>query len=162
MASLSAVAARPALGSKAVGIWLLVVAGLIAGMGTLGGLTRLTGSGLSITEWHPVTGVVPPLSEQAWSDEFAKYRQIPQYRFEHRGMTVGEFKTIYWWEWTHRLLGRLIGFAFLLPFLYFVAARAIPREGIARMVVLFALGGPQGVVGWGVGGGGRGTGAALR
>src|ERR1700733_5778237 len=133
---------------EGVGLWLLAVALLIAAMVVVGGLTRLTGSGLSITEWHPVTGVVPPLSDQAGAAEFAKYQHIPQYKFEPRGMTVGEFKTIYWWEWTHRLLGRLIGFAFLLPFLYFVAARAIPREGIARMVVLFALGGLQGFVGW--------------
>jgi cytochrome c oxidase assembly protein subunit 15 len=135
-------------GRRAVGWWLVALALLIAAMVVVGGLTRLTGSGLSITEWHPVTGVVPPLSDQAWAAEFAKYQHIPQYKFEHRGMTVGEFKTIYWWEWTHRLLGRLIGFAFLLPFLYFVAARAIPREGIPRMVVLFALGGLQGFVGW--------------
>jgi cytochrome c oxidase assembly protein subunit 15 len=135
-------------GRRAVGWWLVCLALLIAAMVVVGGLTRLTGSGLSITEWHPVTGVVPPLSDQAWAAEFAKYQHIPQYKFEHRGMTVGEFKTIYWWEWTHRLLGRLIGFAFLLPFLYFVAVRAISREGIPRMVVLFALGGLQGFVGW--------------
>jgi heme a synthase len=148
MASLSAASPRAVFGPKAVGIWLLVVAALIAGMVTVGGLTRLTGSGLSITEWHPVTGVVPPLSEQAWSDEFAKYRQIPQYRLEHPDMHLADFKEIYWWEWSHRLLGRLLGAAFLLPALFFIAMGAIPRADYLRMLGLFALGGLQGFVGW--------------
>jgi cytochrome c oxidase assembly protein subunit 15 len=138
----------PRPGRRAVGWWLVAVALLIAAMVVVGGLTRLTGSGLSITEWHPVTGIVPPLSEQAWQSEFAKYQHIPQYQLEHRGMSLSDFKAIYWWEWTHRLLGRLIGFVFLLPFLYFAATRAIPRAGIPRMVLLFALGGLQGFVGW--------------
>src|SRR5579863_1505417 len=148
MASLSAAAPRALLGPKAVGIWLLVVAALIAAMVTVGGLTRLTGSGLSITEWHPVTGVVPPLNEQSWSDEFAKYRQIPQYRLDHPDMSLADFKEIYWWEWSHRLLGRLLGAAFLLPFLFFVAAGTIRRNDYLRMLGLFALGGLQGFVGW--------------
>jgi cytochrome c oxidase assembly protein subunit 15 len=135
-------------GNRAVGWWLLVVALFIAAMVTVGGLTRLTGSGLSITEWHPVTGAVPPLSVQAWQAEFAKYRHIPQYRLEHRGMSLGEFKSIYWWEWTHRLLGRLIGFVFLAPMLFFIATGAIARRAIPRMILLFALGGLQGFVGW--------------
>lgn len=135
-------------GERAVGWWLLIVALLIAAMVTVGGLTRLTGSGLSITEWHPVTGAVPPLSDQAWQQEFAKYQRIPQYRLEHAGMSLADFKAIYWWEWTHRLLGRLIGFVFLLPFLLFVANGAITRERIPRMAVLFLLGGLQGFVGW--------------
>jgi len=138
----------PRPGRRAVGWWLVAVASLIAAMVVVGGLTRLTGSGLSITEWHPVTGVVPPLSDAAWQSEFAKYQLIPQYWLENRGMSLADFKAIYWWEWTHRLLGRLIGFVFLLPFLYFVAMRAIPRAGIPRMVLLFALGGLQGFVGW--------------
>lgn len=133
---------------KAVGIWLLVIAALIAAMVTLGGLTRLTGSGLSITEWHPVTGVVPPLGEQAWSAEFEKYRRIPQYRLENPHMDLADFKAIYWWEWSHRLLGRLLGVAFLLPFIFFVATRAISRADLPRMLGLFALGGLQGFVGW--------------
>jgi cytochrome c oxidase assembly protein subunit 15 len=137
---------RPA--GRAVGYWLIAVAVLIAAMVTVGGLTRLTGSGLSITEWHPVTGVVPPLSDQAWQAEFARYRHIPQYRLENRGMSLADFKAIYWWEWTHRLLGRLLGFVFLLPMLFFIATGAIARAGIPRMVVLFALGGLQGFVGW--------------
>ncbi len=132
----------------AVGWWLIGIALLVAAMVTLGGLTRLTGSGLSITEWHPVTGVIPPLSDAAWQAEFAKYQRIPQYVHENRGMSLAAFKSIYWWEWTHRLLGRLVGFAFLLPFLYFVASGAIARAEIPRMVLLFALGGLQGAVGW--------------
>jgi cytochrome c oxidase assembly protein subunit 15 len=133
---------------RAVGWWLVALALLVAAMVVVGGLTRLTGSGLSITEWHPVTGAIPPLSAEAWSAEFAKYRHIPQYLYEHRGMSVAEFKTIYWWEWTHRLLGRFIGFAFLLPFLYFAFTRSIARSEWPRMVLLFALGGLQGFVGW--------------
>jgi len=132
----------------AVGLWLLAVALLIAATVTVGGLTRLTGSGLSITEWHPVTGVVPPLSDQAWQAEFTKYQRIPQYQLENRGMSLGDFKAIYWWEWSHRLLGRLLGFVFFVPFLFFAYTGAIPRAGLPRMVVLLALGGLQGFVGW--------------
>lgn len=134
--------------NKAVGIWLLCVAALIAAMVVVGGLTRLTGSGLSITQWKPVTGVVPPLSDSAWQHEFSLYQRIPQYKFQNRSMTLDEFKTIYWWEWTHRFLGRFIGLAFLLPFLWFVWRGAIGRKDIPRMVLLFALGGLQGAVGW--------------
>jgi len=129
-------------------LWLLAVALLIAAMVTVGGLTRLTGSGLSITEWHPVTGVVPPLSDQAWQAVFAKYQRIPQYQLENRGMSLGDFKAIYWWEWSHRLLGRLLGVVFFVPFLFFAYTGAIPRAGLPRMVLLFALGGLQGFVGW--------------
>jgi cytochrome c oxidase assembly protein subunit 15 len=139
---------RRAPGAKAVGVWLLLVALLIAAMVTLGGLTRLTGSGLSITEWHPVTGVVPPLNEQHWAETFAKYRRIPQYRLENPHMSLADFKQIYWWEWTHRLLGRLLGAAFLFPFLFFAATGAIARADLPRMLGLFALGSLQGFVGW--------------
>ena len=121
---------------------------VVAAMVTVGGLTRLTGSGLSITQWQPVSGVVPPLTHDAWESAFASYRQIPQYRFENQGMTLGQFQTIYWWEWTHRLIGRLLGLVFLLPFLVFAATGAIPRKDWPRMIVLFALGGLQGAVGW--------------
>jgi cytochrome c oxidase assembly protein subunit 15 len=142
--------AAPALlqPSRAVGIWLLAVAAMIAAMVVVGGLTRLTGSGLSITEWHPVTGVIPPLSHHAWLAEFAKYQRIPQYQFDNRGMSLAEFQSIYWWEWTHRLLGRLIGFVFLLPFLFFAWRGDIPRARYRQMIVLFLLGGLQGFVGW--------------
>lgn len=138
----------PSAGRRAVGFWLLAVAALIAAMVLVGGLTRLTGSGLSITEWHPVTGAIPPLSDRAWEAEFAQYKHIPQYTLENRGMTLSAFKTIYWWEWSHRLLGRLIGVIFLVPFLWFAWRGAIPRSGYRRMIVLFLLGGFQGLVGW--------------
>ena len=137
---------RPA--GRTVGWWLLALAFLVALMVTIGGLTRLTGSGLSITEWKPVTGVIPPLTHDAWRAAFAKYQQIPQYRFENRGMTLAAFQTIYWWEWTHRLLGRLLAIIFLLPFVFFAATGAIARKDWPRMLLLFALGGLQGVVGW--------------
>jgi heme a synthase len=133
---------------RAVGLWLVCVALLVAAMVTLGGLTRLTGSGLSITEWKPVTGVIPPLTEQAWQAEFANYQKIPQYRYENRGMGLAQFQSIYWWEWAHRLLGRLVGAVFLLPFFVFAAMGAIPRREWPRMILLFGLGGLQGVVGW--------------
>jgi cytochrome c oxidase assembly protein subunit 15 len=121
---------------------------LVAAMVTLGGLTRLTGSGLSITEWKPVTGIVPPITHEAWQAAFAKYQEIPQYRLENRGMSLAQFQTIYWWEWTHRLLGRLLAIVFLLPFFVFAATGAIARKDWPRMLMLFALGGLQGAVGW--------------
>ncbi|HWY16872.1 MAG TPA: COX15/CtaA family protein [Rhizomicrobium sp.] len=145
----SATARHPTLQQrKAVGWWLVAVAVLVAAMVTLGGLTRLTGSGLSITQWQPVTGIVPPMSDHAWQAEFERYRQIPQYRFENRGMSLAAFQFIYWWEWTHRFLGRLLGAVFLLPFIFFAATGAIPRSRWPRMALLFALGGLQGFVGW--------------
>src|SRR6185437_370965 len=117
-------------------------------MVVIGGLTRLTGSGLSITEWDPVMGAIPPLSQAEWLDAFHKYQRIPQYIREHQGMTLAQFQFIYRWEWTHRLLGRLIGFVFLLPFLFFAWTGAIGRRDVPRMVLLFALGALQGFVGW--------------
>jgi len=135
-------------GRRAVGIWLLAVAALIVGMLAVGGLTRLTGSGLSITEWDPIMGALPPMSDAAWQDAFAKYQQIPQYRLENHGMSLEDFQAIFWWEWTHRLLGRLIGFAFFVPFVWFAWTGAITRKAWPRMVLLFALGGLQGFVGW--------------
>ncbi len=112
--------------TSAVRVWLLAVAALIFLMVSLGGATRLTGSGLSITEWQPIMGAVPPLSDAAWQEAFEKYKQIPQYEHVNRGMSLGAFKLIYWWEWTHRFLGRLIGVVFLVPFLYFLAAGRSP------------------------------------
>src|ERR1044071_10274244 len=122
---------------RRVGWWLVVVALMIAAMVTIGRLTRLTGSGLSITEWDPIMGTIPPLSQADWLDAFHKYQRIPQYTRDHQGMTLDQFQFIYWWEWTHRLLGRLIGFVFLIPLLFFVWTGAISRAGIPRMVVLF-------------------------
>lgn len=134
--------------SRPVAIWLLLVAVLVLVMVVVGGATRLTGSGLSITEWKPVTGAIPPLSAEHWEKAFAAYREIPQYRQLNAGMSLAEFKAIYWWEWTHRFLGRLLGAAFLIPFVVFLARREVPRRLIWRCGVLFALGGLQGLVGW--------------
>lgn len=133
---------------EAIANWLYGVALLVFVMVVVGGITRLTESGLSITEWNVVTGTLPPLSEQAWAAEFAKYRQIPEYTQVNVGMTLAEFKNIYFWEYVHRLLGRLVGLAFALPFAYFALRRAIPQGYGWRLTALFALGGLQGAVGW--------------
>jgi len=133
---------------RALRIWLLVVAGLIFAMVLVGGATRLTESGLSIVEWKPLTGTVPPLSESAWQAEFEKYKTIPQYQQVNRGMTLDEFKLIYWWEWAHRLLGRLIGVAFLLPFLWFLWRGAVEPALRGWLWAIFGLGALQGAVGW--------------
>jgi cytochrome c oxidase assembly protein subunit 15 len=133
---------------KAVGLWLLAIAAIILAMVTVGGLTRITGSGLSITEWDPIMGAIPPLADQAWQEAFAKYQRIPQYIHENRGMSLDAFKGIFWWEWAHRLLGRLLGVLFFVPFVWFACVGAIRRSEWPRMLVLFALGGLQGFVGW--------------
>jgi cytochrome c oxidase assembly protein subunit 15 len=135
-------------GRRAVALWLFAVAAIIVGMVTLGGLTRITGSGLSITEWDPIMGAIPPLDGAQWHDAFAKYQQIPQYRLENHGMSLEAFKAIFWWEWTHRLLGRLLGVVFFVPFMWFAWTGAIARREWPRMLLLFALGGLQGFVGW--------------
>jgi heme a synthase len=134
--------------SRPVALWLFAVAFLVLCMVVVGGATRLTGSGLSITEWKPISGVIPPLSQAAWQAEFANYQRIPQYRLINHGMSLQAFQGIYWWEWTHRLLGRLLGVVFAVPFLVFLAMGSLPRRLIWRCVVLFALGGLQGGVGW--------------
>ena len=133
---------------RAVRRWLVSVAALLALMVLVGGATRLTESGLSIVEWKPVTGSVPPLSETQWTDAFEAYKKIPQYRELNAGMTLSEFKQIFWWEWSHRLLGRFIGVAYLLPFLFFLWRGGLPSELKRRLWLLFALGGLQGAVGW--------------
>lgn len=129
-------------------MWLLAVAGLILLMVAVGGITRLTESGLSITEWKPVTGAVPPLSEADWQAEFERYRNSSQYALMNQGMTLAAFKQIYFWEYAHRLLGRLIGLAYALPMLWFFARGAVPRGYGPRLVLLLLLGGMQGAVGW--------------
>jgi len=134
--------------STPVAIWLFVVAALVLGMIVVGGATRLTDSGLSITEWRPVTGTIPPLSAADWQAEFDKYRQIPQYQLVNRGMSLEEFQFIYWWEWGHRFLGRLVGLVYALPFAYFLIRREIPKRLVLRCFGLFALGGLQGAIGW--------------
>ncbi|NWG23064.1 MAG: COX15/CtaA family protein [Pseudorhodoplanes sp.] len=133
---------------RAVSFWLLAVAALVFATVLVGGATRLTESGLSIVEWKPVTGAVPPLSEPQWQAEFDKYKTIPQWRELNRNMTLAEFKVIYLWEWAHRLLGRLIGAAFLLPFLFFLWRGWIAPGERARLWGIFALGALQGAVGW--------------
>ena len=134
--------------SRAVAIWLLTVAVLVLGMVVVGGSTRLTGSGLSITQWKPISGALPPLSLADWQAEFARYRAIPQFQFVNPTMTLDQFRFIYWWEWSHRLLGRLLGVVFLAPFLWFAVRREIPRRLFWRLGGLFVLGGLQGLVGW--------------
>jgi heme a synthase len=132
----------------AVRVWLWVVAGLVLLMIVVGGATRLTGSGLSITEWRPLMGALPPLSEAAWLAEFEKYRAIPQYELLNKGMSLTAFKFIYWWEWGHRQLGRLVGLAFFLPYAWFVL-RGVLRGRLALWLLFVgALGGFQGAIGW--------------
>ncbi len=133
---------------RTIATWLFTVAAMIAVMVVVGGLTRLTDSGLSITSWKPIHGALPPLSVAEWEEEFDAYKQIPQYQKLNKGMTLEEFKTIFWWEWSHRNLGRLIGFAFLVPFLVFLALRQVERALVPRLLVLFVLGGLQGALGW--------------
>lgn len=128
--------------------WLYAVAALVVVMVSVGGATRLTGSGLSITEWKPIMGAIPPLSAADWQEAFDKYRQIPQYKQVNRGMSLEAFKFIFWWEWGHRFLARLVGVAFLVPFLVFLSLGYIRRSLVPRMVGLFALGGLQGFIGW--------------
>lgn len=138
----------PARATRPIAMWLIAVAVLIFAMVVLGGVTRLTRSGLSIVEWNPVMGVVPPLSEAQWEVEFEKYRATPEYREVNRGMSLDAFKRIYNIEWTHRLLGRLIGVAFLVPLAYFALRRRLPRALVPKLVGLFVLGGLQGALGW--------------
>lgn len=130
--------------------WLLAVAALVVAMVVVGGVTRLTESGLSITEWKPVAGAIPPLSEADWQAQFEAYKHIPQYTQVNgpAGMTLAEYKRIFFWEWFHRLIGRTIGLAFALPLAWFWVRRAIPAGYHGRLIGLLALGGLQGVVGW--------------
>ena len=134
--------------SRPVAIWLFLVALLVLAMVVVGGATRLTDSGLSITEWKPVTGALPPLSAADWLAEFALYKQIPQYSQLNAGMSLDDFKTIYWWEWSHRALGRFVGLVFGLPFVWFAIRRQLPRWLFWRLGGIFILGGLQGAVGW--------------
>jgi cytochrome c oxidase assembly protein subunit 15 len=134
--------------NRAIAIWLFVVAALIFSMVVLGGVTRLTRSGLSIVEWDPIMGAIPPLTEQKWQETFDKYKQYPEYRKVNTGMSLHEFKSIFWFEYFHRLLGRSIGLAFLIPFLYFLARKQIGRPLVPKLVIMFVLGGLQGLMGW--------------
>lgn len=133
---------------RAVVAWLWLIAGLVLAMITVGGATRLTDSGLSITEWQPILGTIPPLTEAQWQDALEKYRQIPQYQLINKGMSLEDFKFIYWWEWGHRFLGRIIGLAFALPLLVFWLAGALKPGYTMKFLGVLALGGLQGVIGW--------------
>ena len=137
-------APRPA----AIASWLLFVAGLVFLMVVVGGITRLTESGLSMVRWEPISGAIPPLDEAAWAAEFEAYQASPEYRKINAGMSLAQFKEIFFWEYLHRLLGRFIGLAFALPLAWFAWARAIPNGYGWRLVGLFLLGGLQGVIGW--------------
>jgi cytochrome c oxidase assembly protein subunit 15 len=139
---------REGVHTRAVRLWLFAVAAMVAAIVLVGGATRLTESGLSITEWQPVMGALPPLSEAQWLTEFQRYQQIPQYHELNSGMSLDAFKTIFWWEWTHRLLGRLIGVVFLVPLLWFLWRGWIEPGLRARLWLIFGLGALQGAVGW--------------
>jgi cytochrome c oxidase assembly protein subunit 15 len=145
---MTGISAQQASQARAVKWWLLGVAALIAIMVLVGGATRLTESGLSIVEWKPVSGALPPLDQEQWTQAFDAYKTIPQYRELNAGMSLGEFKQIFWWEWSHRLLGRVIGMAYLLPFLWFLWRGAMSADLRRRLWLIFGLGALQGAVGW--------------
>src|SRR5690348_8588590 len=140
--------AVPAGDARLVAAWLLVCCALVFAMVVVGGVTRLTHSGLSITEWQPIVGTVPPLSQADWDAAFAKYQATPEYREINRGMALPEFKRIFWWEYAHRLLGRLIGAAFFVAFVWLALRRRIPPGYAAPLAGIFVLGALQGALGW--------------
>lgn len=133
---------------KAIRAWLGVLFTLVVAMIVVGGLTRLTDSGLSITEWRPITGAIPPMSEADWQAEFDKYKQIDQWRIQNQWMELADFKVIYWWEWGHRQLGRLIGAIWAIGFLFFLLSRKMPTGWTTKLLIPGALGGVQGAIGW--------------
>ena len=133
---------------KGIRFWLMILFALVALMILVGGLTRLTDSGLSITEWKPVTGAMPPISEAAWQSEFDKYREIPEYKLQNQGMSLAEFQFIYWWEWGHRQLGRVVGLVWAIGFFGFLLTRNVPTGWTGRLLGIGVLGGIQGAVGW--------------
>ena len=145
---MTAVSSRQVSQIRAVQWWLVSIAALIAVMVLVGGATRLTEAGLSIVEWKPVTGALPPLDQEQWTQAFEAYKKIPQYREMNAGMTLAEFKTIFWWEFSHRLLGRVIGIAYLLPFLWFIWRGLLGADLKRRLWLIFGLGALQGAVGW--------------
>ncbi|MGE5667177.1 MAG: COX15/CtaA family protein [Betaproteobacteria bacterium] len=139
---------RPSDARRPVAAWLFVCCALVFAMVVVGGVTRLTHSGLSITEWQPIVGTLPPLSDAAWNEAFTRYQATPEYRDVNRGMTLSEFKGIFWWEYFHRLLGRGIGVAFLVPYLWFLTRGRIPPGYARPLAGIFVLGGLQGALGW--------------
>lgn len=140
--------AREARNRRLVRIWLYLVLLVLFALFVVGGATRLTGSGLSITEWKPIHGVIPPIGEAQWQEELEKYRQIPQYQQINRGMSLDEFKTIFWWEWAHRLLARGVGFLVAVPLAFFWLTGRLERHLKPKLLGLLALGGLQGFIGW--------------
>lgn len=131
-----------------IAIWLLICCALVFAMVVVGGVTRLTGSGLSIVEWQPIVGSVPPISQEDWEVLLEKYRQIPQYEQVNKGMTLDAFKGIFWWEYFHRLLGRLIGLVYFVPFVYFMVRKRVDRVLGVKLLGIFVLGALQGLMGW--------------
>ena len=138
----------PETSHTAIRVWLFFVAVLVFAMIVIGGATRLTDSGLSITEWLPLLGAIPPLSNADWLTAFEKYKQIPEYELVNKGMTLSQFQFIYWWEWSHRFFGRLIGVAFAIPLLFFWITKRIPKGYLPKLIGILALGGLQGFFGW--------------
>lgn len=138
----------PQTSSKPIAVWLLIGVGMIMIQVLLGGITRLTESGLSITEWNPITGALPPLNNEEWQAEFDKYKNTDQFRYINAGFTLNDFKYIFFWEWLHRFWARLLGIVFLAGFFYFLAKRKFKKEMIIPMIILFLLGALQGLVGW--------------
>jgi cytochrome c oxidase assembly protein subunit 15 len=133
---------------KPVAIWLLICCTLVFAMVVVGGVTRLTDSGLSMVEWRPIVGTIPPITESDWEEVFKKYHETPQYKKINRGMSADEFKGIFWWEYFHRLLGRVIGLVFFIPFLFFLVRKRIDRPLGLKLAGIFLLGGLQGLMGW--------------
>ena len=144
----SKVISAPSASDRQIALWLFTVAGFVMLMVLVGGLTRLTDSGLSITEWAPIRGALPPFTQADWLAEFEKYKQIPEYQLVNLGMSMAEFKFIYWWEWGHRFLGRIVGLVFFIPFVVFLVQKKISRRQLPPLLGLFALGGLQGFMGW--------------
>ena len=133
---------------KPVAIWLLICCALVFAMVVVGGVTRLTDSGLSMVEWRPIVGTIPPITESDWEEVFKKYHETPQYKEINHGMSTDEFKGIFWWEYFHRLLGRVIGLVFFIPFLFFLVRKRIDQPLGLKLAGIFLLGGLQGLMGW--------------
>ena len=135
-------------GQKTIALWLLICCVTVFAMILLGGVTRLTGSGLSMVKWEPVTGVLPPLNREQWTEVFELYKQYPEYKLKNFGMSLDQFKSIFWWEYAHRILGRLIGFIFFVPLVFFMVTGRLSRSLTPKLVLMFVLGGLQGLLGW--------------
>uniref|UniRef100_UPI0040480F6C COX15/CtaA family protein n=1 Tax=Yoonia sp. TaxID=2212373 RepID=UPI0040480F6C len=148
VASPGGIDARSKGARRAIRVWLGLIFAMVGIMILVGGLTRLTDSGLSITEWAPFSGALPPMTDLAWADAFERYQAIPEYQLQNKGMELSEFKGIFWWEWGHRQLGRVLGLVWALGFFGFLVARKIPTGWTRKLLLLGALGGLQGAIGW--------------